>query len=314
MTTTIKKKLISYDGQTIKYVHFDGSENTIKIGQSCSGDQKIDRKKAVLFVSSSVGCTQGCRFCFLTEKGMAYKSLSAKDIIKNCTDIIYDSREIINDKFLKISFMGMGDILTSSLDIYNISISIFDYSKNYTLGVDGVDIGTSFPYTKNIQRIYSQIDRLNDVLFKERYPLNIYNKYAFSTPHEKGMRTPVRLFVSMPSINPKIKYTLMPRSEAPNDIYSEVARLYIDIIFHLLFLDGINDSPKEINNIIEYFTESQYEVRLLRYNRCPGSMFEESWRIERIIDTFKKSKLNFKYQTSPGSEIMAACGMFICER
>jgi adenine C2-methylase RlmN of 23S rRNA A2503 and tRNA A37 len=181
------------------------------------------------------------------------------------------------------------------------------------MGVDGVDIGTSYPYAKNRKRIYSQIERMNDDLSKEKYNLNPHNKYSSRTPHENNRRTVVRLFVSMPSIDAKVKRTLMPSAEMPNDIYAEVALLDIDIIFHCIFIDGVNDRPKNIRDMISYFTESQYEVRLLRYNRCPGSMFEESWRIEKIIDTLKESPLKFKYQVSPGSEIQAACGQFICK-
>ena len=312
---TIVEKFASEDGNTIKYVHLDSSENTLKVGLSCSGDQTIDRRKAVIFLSSSVGCLQGCKFCFLTEKGCKYKALTTQEIINNCIDVISDAKEIIKDRYLKISFMGMGDAFASNIDMYQVVMSVFDYAiKNgCAMGVDGVDIGTSYPHTRNRQRTYSQIDRMNDILFKERYPLNPHNNYSYRTPHVDSHRTVVRLFVSMPTVNPKTKFTLMPKAESPNDIYSEVGMLYVDIIFHCIFLDGINDRPRDIHNMIFYFVEGQYEVRLLRYNRCPGSMFEESWRIEKIINTFKESKLKFKYQMSPGSEIMAACGMFMCK-
>jgi adenine C2-methylase RlmN of 23S rRNA A2503 and tRNA A37 len=311
----ILEKFASEDGNTIKYIHLDGSENTLKIGLSCSGDQTIDRRKAVIFLSSSVGCSQGCKFCFLTEKGYTYKAIPTQDVINNCIDVISDAKEMIKDRYLKISFMGMGDVFASGIDMYNVVMSVFDYAtKNgYCLGIDGVDIGTSYPYTRNRQRTYHQIERMNDVLFKERYILNPHNKYAYKTPHDNDHRTVVRLFVSMPSVDAKTKRLLMPKAENPNDIYSEVGMLSIDIIFHCIFIDGVNDSPKDIHNMIFYFVESQYEVRLLRYNRCPGSMFEESWSIDKIINTFKESPLKFKYQVSPGSEIQAACGQFLCK-
>jgi adenine C2-methylase RlmN of 23S rRNA A2503 and tRNA A37 len=313
--TTIAEKLVSEDGKTIKYIHLDGSENTLKIGLSCSGDQTIDRKKAVIFLSSSVGCLQGCKFCFLTEKGYKYQLLTTQSIINSCIDVIVDSKELIADRYLKISFMGMGDAFLCGIDLYQVVVSVFDYAvkNNIVLGIDGVDIGTSYPRAKSHHREFSQMERMNDVLIKEKYPLNPNNHYIDRTPHENNQRTVVRLFISMPTVDVRTKFLLMPRSEKPTDIYTEIGQLNIDVIFHCLFLDGVNDRPKDIRAIIAFFEEAQYEVRLLRYNRCPGSMFEESWRIDKIIETFKTSNLKFKYQVSVGSEIQAACGQFICK-
>jgi len=241
--------------------------------------------------------------------------LTTNDVIKSCIDVITDAKDLIKDRYLKISFMGMGDSFSCGIDLYYVVMSVFDYSikNNLVLGVDGVDIGTSYPNAKSHNREFSQMTRMNDTLIKERYPLNPHNRYTDRAPHDKDHRTPVRLFVSMPTVDARTKYTLMPRSETPTEIYTEVGQLSIDVIFHCLFLDGVNDRPKDIRAMITFFEEGQYEVRLLRYNRCPGSMFEESWRIEKIIETLKKSNLKFKYQVSPGSEIQAACGQFLCK-
>jgi adenine C2-methylase RlmN of 23S rRNA A2503 and tRNA A37 len=293
----------------VKYIHANGLETTLKTIPTCGGSTN----KAVLFVSSSVGCRQGCKFCFLTAKKMKYCSVDTLMVINACKTVIDSAKDIIANKYLKISFMGMGEVLDSEINVFEVVKYIFDYTylnNSMCLGIDGVDIGTSAPTVFNM----IQIDRIKmikyylDTFIKDKLDLNPDNDYSF--------RTTVRIFFSLHSIyNRKM---LMPKTRSLRDFNSLIRKFKnFNIIFHYMMLSGINDRVSDIVDISDYISwynlADDVELRLLRFNKCPGLEFDESDRVQEAIDYFSKCNIKFKYQISAGSEIMAACGQFICK-
>jgi adenine C2-methylase RlmN of 23S rRNA A2503 and tRNA A37 len=106
----------------------------------------------------------------------------------------------------------------------------------------------------------------------------------------------------------------MPNSLPVINIINKINKFKLDVIFHTFFLEGINDSMRNVDALAGLAMLGDIEFRLLRYNRCPGSPYKESQKIEQIIDFLSKSDILFKYQQSPGSEVLAACGQFICRK
>ena len=95
-----------------KYIHRNGMETAIKTVPTCG----VDKNKAVLFISSSVGCEQKCSICHLTTNNFKFNSIDDKTVIMACKVAIDDFD--ISDKYLKISFMGMGDLFATDLNCY----------------------------------------------------------------------------------------------------------------------------------------------------------------------------------------------------
>lgn len=120
------------DNLVLKYIHNDGSETAIKNVPSCDNEINFltgdivpvakDRNKFSVFISSSVGCHVGCKFCYLTVKKYPYHQLTKEQIIDNTKKAIIDavnSNPELENKYVKLSFMGMGDILfLKPKDIY----------------------------------------------------------------------------------------------------------------------------------------------------------------------------------------------------
>ena len=75
----------------------------------------------------------------------------------------------------------------------------------------------------------------------------------------------------------------------------------------------MNDSDIEVEMLADYFSNTNSQLRILRFNKCKGSKFNESSKfdsiIERLYSRLGDDKL--KIQASPGSEVSAACGMFL---
>jgi adenine C2-methylase RlmN of 23S rRNA A2503 and tRNA A37 len=103
---SIVEKDENWDGDVIKYIHNNGNETTVKVGQSCTGG---NTDTSVLFLSTSIGCPQNCKFCWLTSKKYPYKRISKETIIYSAFEALDASIDKIKGTYLKLSFMGMGD-------------------------------------------------------------------------------------------------------------------------------------------------------------------------------------------------------------
>lgn len=314
----------SKDGAVTKFVHDDGSETVLKFDQSCEGTTK--KNKAVFFISSSIGCEQGCKFCFLTQKKYPYIPLSSSEIVANVKEAIEASKPELKDKYVKFSFMGMGDCASlKQMELTNIVLLLISYvlSDGCCKGLDGIDVASSMPRKENTTSLIEELNFLNRYLYNAGtiFPgesilslCNPHNKYCADATTNQEERTIVRLFVSFPSVRYEVKHFLMPNSLDLLRLMNELDKARVSTIFHCFFLDGVNDTKLDIELLKELFTVRQYQLRMLRYNKCPGSSYYESQAIESIIQYFKDSKIFFKYQKSPGSEVLASCGQFICRK
>ncbi len=82
-----------------------------------------------------------------------------------------------------------------------------------------------------------------------------------------------------------------------------------------MFIDGFNDTPKEIaalKDLIRNYDLQNYELRILRYNTCEVSTYiHESDNFKDIIKQLMEVHPHVKVQVSAGSEVKAACGQFL---
>jgi adenine C2-methylase RlmN of 23S rRNA A2503 and tRNA A37 len=67
----------------------------------------------------------------------------------------------------------------------------------------------------------------------------------------------------------------------------------------------------DLYDLINVSNNLKCQLRLLRFNQCTNTKYKESPRVDGLIRTLAKTVKDFKYQLSPGSEISAACGMFL---
>lgn len=302
----------SNDGQVNKYVHDNGAETAIKTVSSCQNivdpvtgkmvSNEFDKGKVSIFVSSSVGCPIGCKFCYLTAKKFPYHKLSDQEIFDNVMEAVQaaieDYPSILN-RYVKLSWMGMGDVFlrdpvrTKHLTLDMLSELIHEVGF---WGLDGVDIGTVLPHTARGWP-WALAD-MNEFLMD--WGLN---------PNNKDGRSPVRLFYSLHAAVDKHRRKLIPIHKSLQDDLDKLKRLYydfgIDVICHHMFLEGIND---------DYVPDvGDFELRILRFNECENSPYKESPKFNELVQQAITGASRVKYQISAGSEIKAACGQFICK-
>jgi len=306
------------DGQVSKYVHDDGSETAIKTISSCDNSfgeaSQVVREKYSVFISVSVSCFIRCNFCYLTVKDYPFYTLTATEILDNIkkaleTEVKHNPE--LKKKYIKVAWMGMGDALVSSDTVNQVTVSFLDwvFDNGYAKGLDGVDLSTAFPPITNAKMELISND-FSDMRSKLR-------RYPFNPVHPKE-RTAFRLFYSLHSVNQKTRQMLIPKAmevgEALN-LMNDFSRVIgTNLIYHHLFFKGINDSAKEVNDLIEFLNrgdQENNELRILRFNKCDGTIYEESPLVDIIIERLSREVPRLKYQISTGSEIKAACGQFI---
>ena len=297
------------DGTVAKYIHDDGSETAIKTTPSIKFGGTYGKvvNKFNVFISYSVGCRVGCKFCYLTVKKCPYYKLSSKQIVDNVLKAIRAeilSRPDLQNMYCKLSWMGMGDACFDAKLTFEATCDIINNIFKYNLckGIDGVDVASTLP------RKLKHIGYINDLhTLIGQQDLNPKRKYQ--SPWEC-----VRFFYSLHSAVNTTRERLIPNSlslEKAKEIISEIkVRLFVH---HILF-EGINDSTKELEKLISFMQStiiSGAELRLLRFNTCDGTDFVESKKFNAIVKWLYSKYDNIKVQSSPGSEVKAACGQFL---
>ena len=301
------------DGKVTKFVHLDGSETAIKNNYTCDtdgGTHGTVLNKYNVFISSDVGCPISCKFCYLTTKKFGHYRLSADEVFTNVIEAIegqikYDSS--LRDKYLKISWMGMSDPMIEQHKTLEVTDKLIDYviSNNLCCGIDGIDMATTLPFNN------FTVNSLNGMLY-ELYN-TIINNYAKLNP-ERNYRNPIRIFYSLHAGTANSRNEIIPTKLKLHDAINRLGLLNKSscaLVYHYIILDGINDLREDIEGIINIVNSSNAELRILRYNKCPGSIYNESKKFDEIVAEMKKRVYFIKVQASPGSEIFASCGQFL---
>jgi len=325
----------SDDGLVTKYVHSDTSETAIKTVSSCDTIRNpvtgvlemnpINRNKYSVFASISGGCPMQCDFCYLTMKEMPYKKLPITTVQSNLIDAIDHAVQhdaSIASRYMKVCWMGMGEAILNPAGVYRATNDVLNYvtDNNYAAGLDGVDLSTVLPKIRNDDWI-DIFHELNEDL--KSFGTNPNNKVVVHSEAQSSMgnyiqRSPFRLFYSLHSAVQETRDQIipgaMPLEEAMPKLLKYADNNKHNLIFHHMFMDGVNDSEEEVQALFDFITKwnlEDYEFRVLRYNRCDANEMEESDRFKEIIVQFAKFHNNLKIQISTGVEIQSACGQFI---
>lgn len=345
----MKKILISDDKTVTKIVHDDNSETAIKTVSSCDtcitedGEfilNETDRNKYSVFLSDSTGCFMKCIFCYLTLKDMKYRKIKPEVILNNFIEAILARIDLTNEnelfvrkkipaisnKYIKICWMGMGDAFINAKHVKRLTDEMLLRVSvaGYTTGLDGVDLSTVIPKVKNIKEIFNHLKELDELL--QKYDLNPHNDVIVhrnadlsNTGTTYPDRSRFRLFYSLHSAIQETRDKLIPNAMPIDEAipalieYSENNKY--NVIFHHMFIDGFNDTEKEIDaliDLINHYNLQNYELRILRYNTCEVATFlHESNQFKDIIKRLIAVHPHVKVQVSAGSEIKAACGQFL---
>lgn len=295
--------LKSEDELSYKFQHDNMSETTIKLISGCTDYE--DESKFTVFISTSVGCQIGCKFCYLNYSNLKFKQLDDTIITSNTLEAIkyvINENPHLKEKYIKLSWMGMGDALTHFVNIELSSTAILDelLENKLVKGLDCVDISSTFPSNFIKPEL---IRMLKSVLLK--YPRN------------PKRDSPLRMFFSLISCNMATRKKVIPLSyDNGYDPFLVLLdyKKYIPIFFHNILLEGINNNELDIIYTIDVLNEDfkDCELRILRFNQHPDCPIEESKSFnDNIKLIMENAEIKVKLQRSPGKDIKGSCGQFL---
>ncbi len=319
------------DNTVSKYIHADGSETAIKLVKSIQSvlnpltntieTHESERNKFSIFISSSVGCFMSCKFCHLTLKGAKHQKIEEQQVLNNIKEAIEDIvlfNPDIKNRYVKLSWMGMGDAMNKPEMVSNVSTQLLDwlFENNYAVGLDGVDLSTVMPKMKDTNWI-DIYHTFEEKLQKYRInPIYTMDNVEF-TNNKYTHQNIFRIFYSIGSAIQEQKDIVIPNAmplvSAINVLKEYEQEGKYPVILHHVLVDGMNDSEDELNALISLVNDNfkDNELRILRYNSCLDGTHKESSHITEQIKKLSDNVNFLKVQVSAGSQVKAACGEFI---
>jgi len=273
----IVKQEISTDGTRKWLIRFlDGSEiETVYIP---------DEDRGTLCVSSQVGCTLNCTFCYTGTQRLV-RNLTSQEIISQLI-IAKDSLNEWNKPIRQITnivMMGMGEPL---YNFENVRDGILTFSDDAGLSISKRKI------TLSTSGIVPKIE-------------------------PAGNEIGVMLAVSLHATNNDLRNKLVPiNKKYPIEELIKACRSYPRvknskrITFEYVMLKNVNDSEKDAKELLKLISGIPSKINLIPFNPWPGAPYECSdWdQIEKFSDIINKGGYASPIRTPRGRDISAACG------
>ena len=280
----ISQKQRSEDG-TCKYLF------KLSDGQEVETVYIPEPNRGTLCISSQVGCTLACRFCYTGTQKLV-RNLESHEIIGQIIRVKHDLKDWIANEAIRhrdtrqisnIVMMGMGEPL------YNVDnvISALNMMRD--------ENGLAFSrrrITLSTAGVVPEIPRI-------------------------GKETGVMLAISLHAVRDDIRNQLVPLNKKyPIAQLLEACRHYPElsnarrITFEYVMLKDINDSPADAKELIRLLRGIPSKINLIPFNPWPNSPYECSqWeRIESFAEIINRAGYPSPIRRPRGRDIMAACG------
>ena len=285
---TVTKQLISKDG-TRKYLL------RLQDGNEIEAVYIPERNRGTLCISSQVGCTLNCSFCYTGTQKLV-RNLTSADIIGQILVVRDDLNEwpynsMPKDKKRQISnvvMMGMGEPLYNYNSVKEALKIVMD-NEGIALSKRRITLSTS-GVVPEIAKTGNEIGCLLAISFHA------------TTDSVRDKLVP---------INKKwnIKKLLAALREYPTLSNSQ------RITFEYVMLKGVNDSDADAKRLVKLIAGIPAKINLIPFNPWPGSPYERSTkqRINSFADIVNKAGYASPVRSPRGEDIMAACGQLKSE-
>jgi 23S rRNA (adenine2503-C2)-methyltransferase len=240
--------------------------------------------RGTLCVSSQVGCALDCAFCSTGKQGFN-RNLSAAEIIGQ---LWWANKALQRDPkgeriISNVVLMGMGEpLLNFENTVTAVSLMLDDHA--YGLSRRRVTISTS--------GIVPAMDRLREKL-------------------------PVALAVSLHAPNDALRDQLVPvnRKYPLQELMAACKRYVVDgprdfITFEYVMLDGVNDQPEHVEQLLHLTRDISCKFNLIPFNPFPNSGFKRSpsERVRKFAYQLMDAGKVATTRKTRGDDIDAACG------
>ena len=246
-----------------------------------------DSNRGTLCVSSQVGCTLSCSFCY-TGTMKLVRNLSVSEIIGQ----ILVAKNLLNDwgnktqdrTITNIVMMGMGEPLYNYNNVLE-ALKVFSDGEGLSISKRRITLSTSgvVPY---LNKLKEDID--------------------------------INLAISLHAVKNSIRDQLVPINKKwPIEKLLECLLEYPNIsnarriTFEYVMLKGVNDSKEDAKKLVSLLSPFPAKVNLIPFNPWPKSLYESSSpeTIKNFSDIVCKGNIiTVTIRKQRGSDISAACG------
>jgi 23S rRNA (adenine2503-C2)-methyltransferase len=272
----IQFRAASADGKAVKYTQ------QTKDGFLVESTYVDHGGKHIICFSSQVGCPIGCHFCASGQRKDQKRfrqSLSAKELISECENVIADQAQVSDGRPILFSCMGEGEPL---LNLAAVSAAL-------------AELGESYPNSRGALSTSGIAPELIRELAHTRFP------------------TPIKLQISLHAPADELRSVLIPTTAPLSEIIS-AALYYGDktgnpVEWNYVLLRGVNDWPIHARMLARSLPRGAH-IKLNRFNATAGLPFaaateEDTLRFRAVLEA--EGLIAEAYQTN-GSDIGAACG------
>lgn len=239
-------------------------------------------KRTTACVSSQVGCSLDCKFC-ATSRLKRMRNLNPDEIYDQVVAIDKQSRLYHDKKLTNIVFMGMGEPL---MNYKNVLKAIDKITSDEGLGMS----------PKRIVVSTSGVPKMIKKMAEDEVKFN--------------------LAVSLHSARDEVRTQIMPFNETfPLKDLREALEVWYaktkrQITYEYVVWEGINDTVKDIQALIDFCKFAPSKVNIIEYNPIDDGEFQQakSSIIERYVSMLEANKITVTVRRSRGKDIDAACG------
>ncbi|MBT4203849.1 MAG: 23S rRNA (adenine(2503)-C(2))-methyltransferase RlmN [Rhodobiaceae bacterium] len=263
-----------------------------KLGNSSGNEIETvyipDGKRGTLCLSSQIGCTLNCSFCFtgtqkLVRNLSTFEILSQILIARDRLDDWHKNNLNAQRKITNIVMMGMGEPLYNFEAVKNALLIASDgdglaiSKRRITLSTSGV--------VPMIERVATEIG--------------------------------VMLAISLHSVSDEVRNKLVPiNKKYPIKELLKACKNFPGlknssrITFEYVMLKDINDSEYDAKKLVKMLEDIPSKINIIPFNPWPGSEYKcsDSKQIKKFADILNNAGFSSPIRRPRGSDIMAACG------
>lgn len=233
-------------------------------------------------VSSQVGCSLDCRFC-ATARLKRMRNLNPDEIYDQVVAIDRESRLYYDKPLSNIVFMGMGEPL---MNYKNVLKAIDKITSSDGLGMSPKRIVVS---TSGVPKM---IKKMADDEVKFKLAVSLHSAID-------EVRTSIMPF--------NATFPLSDLREALEYWYKKTKNR---ITYEYVVWDGINDTKKDVDALIQFCKFAPSKVNLIEYNPIDDGEFQQanSKAIDMYVNMLEENRITVTVRRSRGKDIDAACG------
>ncbi len=250
-----------------------------------------EKERATLCISSQVGCSLNCKFCYTATQGFQ-RDLSSHEIISQLFTVFHTlkARNVLVDgvrPVTNIVMMGMGEPLMNIPNVFP-SMKLMLDDLAYGLSKWRVTISTS--------GVVPGIDALGGL--------------------------DIGLALSIHAPNDAIRSQIVPLNKKyPLKEVLAACQRYCDrdkrrkVTMEYVMLDGVNDQPEHARELARLLSHVPCKVNLIPFNPFPGTKYVCSSlkTMETFQTILKNSGFVATIRKTRGQDTMAACGQLAGE-